>query len=51
MKSHIEDIDERYLDSLNKEESELKKNIKMQREEYQKELDKIKILKLELEEY
>jgi hypothetical protein len=29
MKSHIEDIDERYLDSLNKEESELKKNIKM----------------------
>lgn len=51
MKSHVEDIDERYIEALNKEESELKKHIKSQREEFQKEQDKIKSLKLELEQY
>jgi hypothetical protein len=34
MKSHVEDIDERYIEALNKEESELKKHIKSQREEF-----------------
>jgi hypothetical protein len=49
MKSRVEDIDEFYLEALNKEEADLKKIIKGKRQEFEKEQEKIKNLKLELE--
>lgn len=49
MKQRVKDMDNLYLEALNKEEIELKKIIKSKREQFESEQEKIKSLKLELE--